>query len=216
MLNPAPSQPPSPSTLTCRACGHAHHVVALRRGERALCSRCRTVLARRGWFGAHAALAFSLTGLALALPAALLPFVTVSKLHREHVTYLFTGVSALWQEGMPVLAIWVFLCGTLAPFLLVACLFGVLLPPGTFAPASGDRILRRAAHALEHWAMPEVHVLAVLVSMIKLGSIVNVTIGAGFWCYVALSFTVLIAWRSYDLDPATVRIGAPAPALPAR
>jgi paraquat-inducible protein A len=198
--NPAPG-------LVCRACGHPHHAVHLKLGERALCTRCGTVLARRGWFGAHAALAFSLTGLALAFPAALLPFVTVSKMNREHVTFLFTGTSALWHEGMPLLAIWVFLCGTLAPFLLLACLLAALLPPETFVPASGEGALRRTIHALQHWAMPEVYVLAVLVSMIKLGTLVNVHIGAGFWCYVALSLTVLIASRSFDLDPVTTRLG---------
>jgi paraquat-inducible protein A len=188
--------------LICRLCQREHRLIGLRPGERALCSQCGAVLARRGWFGRDAALAFSLTGLVLALPATLLPFVTVSKLRGEHVAYLFTGVSALWREGMRMLAVWVFLCGTLAPLLLLGALAAILVPPKLHAADPAESLLRRFAHALEHWAMPEVHVLAVLVSLVKLGSLVDVSVGPGFWCYVALSFTVLIAWRSFDFDPA--------------
>jgi paraquat-inducible protein A len=188
--------------LVCRLCAQEHRLIHLRPGERALCSRCGAVLARRGWFGRDAALAFSLTGLVLAFPAALLPFVTVSKLRGEHVAHLFTGVSALWGDGMRLLAVWVFLCGTLAPVLLLCALAAILAPHKLDRADPAESVLRRLAHALEHWAMPEVHVLAVLVSLIKLGSLVDVSVGPGFWCYVALSFTVLIAWRSFDFDPA--------------
>lgn len=198
----AESSAPAGRRLVCRHCRCEHRAVELRAGERALCSRCGAVLARRGWFGHDAALAFSITGLALAFPAVLLPFVTVSKLRGEHVAYLFTGVSALWHDGMRILAIWVFLCGTLAPILLLSALAAILAPASFHEGRPGESLLRRLAHALEHWAMPEVHVLAVLVALIKLGSLVDVTIGPGFWCYVALSFTVLIAWRSFDFDPA--------------
>jgi paraquat-inducible protein A len=159
-------------------------------------------MARRGWFGRDAALAFSITGLALAIPATLLPFVTVSKLRSDHVTYLVTGISALWEGGMRTLAVWISLCGTLAPMLLLASLAAILTPGAARAADPAAPFLRRAAHALEHWAMPEVHVLAVLVALIKLGSLVDVTIGPGFWCYVGFSFTLLLAWRSFDYEPA--------------
>lgn len=170
----------------------------LRPGQRALCTRCGAVLTRRGWFGDDAALAFGFTGLALAVPASLLPFVTVSKWQTIHVAHLFTGTRALWDEGMRLLAIWVYVCGTLAPLLLLGALVAQLAPARLGRQARSRRWLRRFIHTLEHWSMPEVHVLAVLVALIKLGSLVDVSIGPGFWCYVAMSLMILLAWRSFD------------------
>jgi paraquat-inducible protein A len=209
-------EPVATSALTCRLCGHAHRGAPLLRGQRALCVRCGTLLAKRGWFGPDAALAFAVTGAALAFPAMLLPFITVDKLGREHVGFLGTGAVALWEAGMRLLGVWVALCGIAAPALLLGTLTWALLRDrlNRATPLAGGKWLR-LAHALEHWAMPEVHVLAVLVALIKLGSLVNVHIGPGFWCYVAMSVALLIGWRSFDLELApsarTSRVSSPAP-----
>ena len=54
-------------------------MVALARGESALCLRCGAVMVRRPRFGRDGTLAFTLTGLILAVPALLLPFITAGK-----------------------------------------------------------------------------------------------------------------------------------------
>jgi paraquat-inducible protein A len=190
--------PPS-DLLPCRLCGYEHRPIPLGPGERALCVRCHAVLARGSRFGADAPLAFAITGLILALPATLLPFVTAGKFGSVRVGLLFTGVEGLWDHGMRWLSIWVFLCGGFGPILLLGVLIALLLPARLGRPELDSDVLRQTAHALAHWAMPEVHVLAVLVALVKLGSLVNVTIGPGFWCYAAMSFMLLLAWRSFDL-----------------
>jgi uncharacterized paraquat-inducible protein A len=69
-----------------------------------------------------AALAFALTGLILAVPAATLPLVSVSRFGSEHTGLLFSGVRALWNGGMPTLGVWVLICGGVAPALLLVAL----------------------------------------------------------------------------------------------
>jgi paraquat-inducible protein A len=173
--------------------------VNLAPGERALCAECGAFLAKGSRFGADAALAFAFTGVFLALPAMALPFITVSKLANERTGTLSSGVSALWTDSMWLTSAWVLVCGAIAPVLLLTTLVAILTPVRFGWRTAVPRQLTAMAHAIEHWSMPEVHVLAVLVALVKLHTLVGVQIGWGFWCYVAMSFMTLLAWRNFDL-----------------
>jgi paraquat-inducible protein A len=187
--------------LVCPLCGHNHQPIQLAPGERVLCLRCDTVLAQRPRFGRDTTLAFSLTGLILAIPAIFLPFITAGKFGQQRGGLLFSGVEGLWDHGMPLLAVWVLVCGALAPLVLLGILASLLLPARLGWPQRSSRVLPRVAHALGYWAIPEVQVLAVLVALMKLGALVNVTIGAGFWSYAGMSVSLLVAWRGFTLTP---------------
>jgi paraquat-inducible protein A len=188
--------------LTCRMCGQNHRLIPLAPGERAECARCGTVLARGRRSGPDAALAFAVTGLILIVPAAMLPFITAEKLGNEQIGFLFSGVRHLWENSMALLAVPVFLFGGLLPVALMGILVALLAPTRFGWQSPNIPWLRRMAQALGGWAMPEVQVLAVLVALMKLGSLVDLTIGAGFWCYAAMSLSLLLAWRNFELDPA--------------
>lgn len=129
-------------------CGLEHRPVTPAPGERALCVRCDTVLVQGSRLGPDAALAFTLTGLLLALPAAFLPFITAGKLGNERAGLLFTGVEGLWDNGMRLLAVWVLLCGTLVPVAMLIVLAGLLVPARFGWPPVRAELLSRAAHAL--------------------------------------------------------------------
>jgi paraquat-inducible protein A len=107
---------------------------------------------------------------------------------------------------------WVFFCGTLAPFSLLILLIAVLWSDGRNNLRELNGRLRRWAHFIEYWAMPEVQVLGVMVAFFKLGDVVEVSVGPGLWCYGAASLFTLLAWRRFNLQPRQER----AVATPAR
>jgi paraquat-inducible protein A len=183
--------------LTCHLCGQEHRPVRLEPGDKAHCTRCASVLLRGVRTGPDTTLVFSITGLVLALPAALLPFVSANFSGNERISFLFTGVGSLWDGGMRSLAFLVFLCGGLLPLALLATLAGL------HVRSRFGRFLLPVAQALGHWAIPEVQVLAVLVAIMKLGSVVELTIGPGFWCYCAMALALLIANHSFEFNPST-------------
>ncbi len=184
--------------LNCHVCGQDHQLVPLKRGQRALCSRCGTLLVKRNRFGPAAPLAFAISGAILAVPAASLPLLTVAKWGNERTTFVLTGFTALWGDGLHILAASVLLTGIVLPLILLGTLVATVLAARSDLWPRSREALKTATATLQHWAMPEVYVLAVLVAFFKMGNSIEVTVGPGLWCYTAMSILMLLAWRSFD------------------
>jgi paraquat-inducible protein A len=147
----------------------------------------------------QSALAFCLTGLILAAPSFLLPFVTLNKFGNTHVCFLMNTAGGLWHNGMAVLGGWVLFCGMLAPLVLLFIL-AATFANGLGASVKANKGLVRVATMLAHWAMPDVLALGVLVSVFKVRDLVNVRLGPGFWCYLATALMLLLALRSFKVE----------------
>jgi paraquat-inducible protein A len=184
------------SNSQCPVCGQSHRPVALRRGERALCVRCGELLARRSWLGERTSLAFTLAAAALAVPAATMPLVTLSRFGNQRVSFLISSVRGLWRHDLPLLATWVLFCGLIAPFILLGLVLWAMIETEQGAPHPR---ISRLAHRVQQWAMPEVYVLAILVAFLKLGDLVHIAPGPGLWCYGLMAVCTLVAWRDFSL-----------------
>ena len=191
----------SPAPLKCPLCGQEHRIVPLRRGDKARCARCDTLLAMSSRLGPEATLCFALTGLILFLPAMFLPLVGAEELGDRRISVLLTGVGALWGGGMRALSLLVLVGGTLFPAALLAILALLYSPVDLGRSRLGAQNLTRAAHLLRSWAFPEVQVLAVLVGVVKLGSLVRAEIGPGFWCYCGVAVSLLLAQHGLEFAP---------------
>ena len=171
-----------------------------------MCVRCGATMAERGRLGPDAALAFALTGLLLAIPSLLLPFVTLEKFGHERVSHLDGGFQGLWSPGFESVGGLVLFCGILAPYGLLGLLIAVLWTDRREKLSDWNRRFRRWVHPLERWAMPEVQVLGVMVAFFKLGDVVGVSVGPGLWCYSASALFTLLAWRRFNLQPRQERL----------
>lgn len=158
-------------------------------------------MAERSWVGPAPALALAITGLVLAVPAMLLPFVSLQQFGQVRTSSLAVGFTGLWSHGFSTLGAWVLFCGVIAPVALLVLLVFILATDGRDPWQGWNRPLRGLAAFIEYWAMPEVQVLGVMVAFLKLGSIVTVKVGPGLWCYAVASVCMLAAWRRFSLQP---------------
>ncbi|BET67817.1 hypothetical protein ASA1KI_27350 [Opitutales bacterium ASA1] len=192
--------------LECETCGQTHRSVSLRRGYAARCVRCDEVLARRARAGDGAVLPWALAAAALFVPAVVLPFVEVGKFGNSRSTSLLDAAVALWSAEMHGLGVVVLVSSFLAPLLLIGLL--VAAGRGASERPRGTGI-GRLAHHVQYWAMPEVMVLAVLVSFFKLGDVVDAAVGPGLWFYAGTACCTLAGWRAFR--PGCARGGVSGP-----
>jgi paraquat-inducible protein A len=190
---------PTHGHIACRWCGRVYSAVTLRPGERAVCTECGNVVAHRR-LTRDAGLAFAATAIILAGAAANLPLVTVRKFGTLHASYLWTGIQALWTDNMPLLSVWVALCGLIVPIALLASLLALLASERLNPKPTSGRFWRRVGNALQRWSMPEVQVLAVLVAFVKIGALVDVQPGPGLWFYAGMAVATLFAWRNAEVQ----------------
>ncbi|HEY1763308.1 MAG TPA: paraquat-inducible protein A [Opitutaceae bacterium] len=168
-------------------------------------------MAKENLLGEQASMVFAITGLIFAAPSSFLPFISASKLGDVRDSLLLTGPATAWHHDMRTLAALVVLCGLLLPIVFLVSMILMHLPPVNLHP-SDRRLLTRVAHFLDHWAFPEVQVLAVLVALMRLGGMVEVSVGSGFWCYCAMSIFLLLSQRGFEFELAEKPQLATAPA----
>ncbi|MGB1270688.1 MAG: paraquat-inducible protein A [Endozoicomonas sp.] len=166
--------------------------------QEACCPRCHHVLTRQGHPQSHRLLALVMTGLFFFLPANLLPVLTMELAGQQQGSTLWSGVLALWQEGLPVVAVIVFATSIGVPLLRLLILLPVLLCAVFNRRVRGVRKLFRCYVHLGEWGMVEIYMLGVLVSVIKLADMASVQLGAGVFCFGALMVTEIAI--SLNLD----------------
>ena len=187
------------SLIACHECDLLHHVREIPLGGSARCSRCGYVLYRRPADTVDAALALTVTAMALFLLANFYPFLYFKVAGRTEVNYLITGVFTLNNYGMPPLAALILLCSILAPGLKIALMLYVLVPIKLGRTAPGLARAFRWLEAIAPWGMIEVYMMGVVVAIVNLLAIASIDFGMAFYCFVALFFVMAAA--SAKLDP---------------
>ncbi|MFT5079809.1 MAG: paraquat-inducible protein A [Bacteroidia bacterium] len=185
----------------CGTCGLVQRVAPIPKDHRAMCPRCKSVVARsphnklRGantWTAATALAALLLYPLAI-----LLPFLSVERLGHHHAGSILESGMELLFHGEVFIGITVLLCSVVFP---LAKLTGLLLISTSHGWMKREH-LARTWHAVElvgRWGMLDVLLAAVLVAMLKLGDLVTVEPGPGLVAFTACVGLSLLASAFFD------------------
>lgn len=175
-----------PHLVACEHCDSVYRRCTLVAGEVARCRRCDAVLERANPLDADRWLALTMATAVVFLIANVCPIVRISLngTHRQATLWEFAW--ALAQGSVAPLAIVAGLVMILVPLAQIALLTWVLSYARVGRRAPGFSRALMALAILRPWSMVEVAIFGILVAIIKLVSLVDVTLGAGVWATAAL------------------------------
>ncbi|MGE6915438.1 paraquat-inducible protein A [Achromobacter kerstersii] len=175
-----------PQLVACEHCDSVYQRCTLAAGEVARCRRCDAVLARANPLDVDRWLALTITTAVVFLIANVCPIVRISLngMHRQATLWEFAW--ALAQGSVAPLAIVAGLVMILVPLAQIVLLSWVLSYARVGRRAPGFARALRTLACLRPWSMVEVAIFGILVAIIKLVSLVEVTLGAGVWATAAL------------------------------
>ena len=169
-------------------------------GEKVHCPRCGLLLSRPRQQSVERTFALSIAGFILFFPANLLPMVGITLLGNANTGELYSGVLALYNDGMEAVAIVVFLASILFPLVYISL---ALLISGHLYFNHPNRYLigwMRWMHHLNEWVMLEVYLLGIIVACVKLMAIAPLKFGGGLYAFIALIIITTLLTGGMDSE----------------
>jgi paraquat-inducible protein A len=184
--------------IVCEQCDLPQVETPLESGGKAFCSRCGNVLYRLQPDGLRRSLVFSLTAAALFLISNSFQIVTIDSQGLTNSTTLLDAADRLIKDGIPSIAVLVFATTFLMPALEIMALIYLLLPLHFGRLPPGLPLAFRLVHLVKPWAMIEVFMLGLLVTISKLNALATVKPDIGLFSFVLLMFVVTAASVNFD------------------
>ncbi len=186
--------------IACLQCDALYDTPILKQGQSAKCIRCGSILAERKVDSIERSFYWSLAGIMLSVPAILLPIMGVTLVGQYHHASLLDCILALIEHGFIMIATLVFLFTLAVPIVRLL---------GAFYITSSFKFNRlkpsllhffRAFHHLDNWAMLNVFMLGIVVSMYKLLDDTELSVNMGLLAFILWLICSTMAASSLDQD----------------
>jgi paraquat-inducible protein A len=189
--------------VLCRTCGLAVSHASLEVDRR--CPRCKSRIEHRTPFSTETTLAFLIAGIALYIPANLLPVMHTSGLLGEEDSTILGGILEFWRSGDWDIALLIFTASVAVPFTKFIAI-GLLLLTVRKNSRWQQRqrtTLYRIVEFIGYWSMLDVIVVALTSALMQFQMLGTAEPRAGiaFFCVVvvvtmlsALSFDPRLIW----------------------
>jgi paraquat-inducible protein A len=192
---------PDPTVaIACKTCGQIHALEPLNPGTIAKCRRCGTRIAKRTPASLHLTAAFSLAALILYVPANIFPILKLDMYGATTENTVWQGCVRLFTDGDYIVAVIVFLASILIPLLKLLGLFFLVITTklGVQRWKLSRTWVFRIIEIIGRWAMLDVFVMAVLVSLVKLQRLATIIPGKGLIAFSIVVVFTIFASASFD------------------
>lgn len=181
----------------CPVCGLVQTVSDVRRGERAVCTRCRARLRTPHSGNIQLTAALAATALIFYPFAMALPVIELTRMGYVNEATIWSGVVSLFQAGDWIIALIIFLASIIIPGIKILGMF--LLCMGNLVLRPKHRVWTfRIIDVIGKWGMLDVLVIAILVAAVKLGAWVNVYPGPGAFFFSMVVLFSLLSTATFD------------------
>lgn len=181
--------------IACLHCDLVSSVAGLKTGETASCPRCGHYLTRKIPDPYGRVLSFTIAGIILLIMANSYSFLSFSSSGLESVITLRQTPGAVWNYGMPGVAVMIaaFIIIIPAAILILLLLLCIPLHEGQYRPWLIP--VAKGIFLIQNWSMVEVFIIGVIVSLVKIADMATIELGISFWAYAgfAICFTVAIS-----------------------
>ena len=188
----------SNKVLVCHECNYQVELPSLSHKQAALCPRCRFQLTVFNQNAPQKIIALSLTALlflCMSLPFEFLSFQAGGQAQSIDIPSSFL---VLLENNYGLLAILQAIFMLILPASILICLLYVLVPFSLGGRLPKAEPVVNLIFLLLPWAMAEIFLIGVLVSLIKIMSLADVGIGLSFYAYVL--FTIFMTITLFYVD----------------
>jgi paraquat-inducible protein A len=181
----------------CNHCGQTQTLPTDLVGQRAQCFQCNATLHVHTPRGIQRTMALSIAALVLFIPANTLPILSMTKMGYQTQSTIWSGVVELWKDGTPGIAILVLLCSIVIPLAKIGGLFFLCATWRTRSSKSNTSLLR-FIDFIGRWSMLDVFLVAILVALVKLGTIATINPEQGIVAFAGVVVLTLFASANFD------------------
>ncbi|WP_394174444.1 paraquat-inducible protein A [Thalassotalea litorea] len=182
---------------TCDTC---HWVNPYKQAQENVCQRCNAALQQRKPFAFQKTLALTLCSIIAFFPANLYPIMTILQFGKGQGDTILSGTLYMFQNGMIPIAAIVFIASFIFPLAkiigLVYLLYSVKFRSGTSRKHRTH--MYRYIEMFGPWSMLDVFVVAVLVSLVEIGNVLEVVAGPGATAFGIMVILSIFAAASFD------------------
>ncbi|BBO74177.1 paraquat-inducible protein [Desulfosarcina widdelii] len=164
------------------------------------CPRCGARLHLRKPNSIARTWALVIAALILYIPANMLPVTVTTYLGSSQSDTILSGVLYFMRTGSWGIALIIFVASIVVPIAKLIVLIGLLISVQqgwAWRPEDRTR-LYRITELVGRWSMLDVFVVAVLVSLVRLGYLTTIEAGAGVVYFAAVVIVTMVAAETFD------------------
>ncbi len=169
-------------------------------GHSIICPRCGKTISKRTTDSIIKALALSIAGLLMYLPAILLPLMTMKSFGFSDSANIIDSIINFYRNSYYFVSFMVLISAVIFPLVLLTSI--LIISAQLYLkryPSYLARLFRTYLH-LEEWAMVEVYLLGIMVTIIKMNDSTEINYNTGIFCFTGLVLLNLTIATIIDHD----------------